>query len=150
MPLAYIQFIETPDRPERPSGGWGRPDHELPGPQPHPEHPIAPGGPPTKPIDPDLPVTPGHPLPPGQLPSLPTPPGDLSNKIVVLIWKPGEGWKGKVFDTSTGTPGHPLPGPQPHPEHPIAPGGPPNKPVDPNAPAPDPHGYPSEQARWNR
>lgn len=117
MPTPPIFIPGIPGGPGEPPGIWvpvyptppiampdpGEPTHPIePGqPGPHPEHPIAPGGP-IPPVDPGY----GYP-----------------EKVAIVIWIPGHGFKWVVIDTSA-RPDHSLPGPQPHPEHPIAPGGP--------------------------
>jgi hypothetical protein len=63
-----------------------------------PTNPIAPGG--TTPpwgISSDRPDQ-GLPVPPADIGNLPPPPGELAQKVVVAVYKPGEGWSAKAYD----------------------------------------------------
>jgi hypothetical protein len=82
-----------------PLGIWGGPplypDQGLPGPQPRPEHPIAlpPGG---QPIE-----------PPTELP----PPAGHEDELVVMVYRPGQGWSGAAYDVASDQ-GLPTPEPR--------------------------------------
>lgn len=105
-----------PTHPIYPGGG---PAHPMP---PYPdqglpegEHPIAPGGGPAHPIA----------LPPGSV--WPPLPPSITGTILCFVWIVGVGYRWTVIDPSL-TPGHDLPGSQPHPDQGL-----------PAEPAPQPH-----------
>ena len=112
-------------RPSQPIYHPGHPDHGLPA---HPDHGL-PGGSGGRP-DQGLPPFPSQGLPPGgtDIPSnelpMPEPPPDHADDIIVAVHRPGEEWVVKAYDADA-RPDQGLPGSQPHPSHPIAPGSPP-------------------------
>jgi hypothetical protein len=129
MPLAMITWINTEGHPEHPwvppSTGGGVPPGYWGGVAPPlPTHPIAPGGPPPGYWGGVAPPLPTHPIAPGGPPlgiwggggvPMPTPP------IYIPITPPPE--SGLSPEHPIYIPVYPdqgLPGPQPHPEHPIA------------------------------
>jgi hypothetical protein len=118
-----------------PGGGGGYPGH-LPSPQPpggpgYPGRPVDPcygrpegGRYPGRPVDPDYGIPEGLrpdqglPVPPSFQPS--PPPGELANKVIVAVYRPGQGWTCKSYEP----PGHPdqgLPGAPPRPDQGLPP-----------------------------
>ncbi|HEV8503650.1 MAG TPA: hypothetical protein VGR63_18915, partial [Casimicrobiaceae bacterium] len=111
-----------PDQGLPPGGGHpsqpiyhpGHPDHGLPSQPPgiwpspgHPDQGLPPGG---QPVPPEVwPKPPAPPLPP-----------ELESQVVVAVHKPGQDWVVKSYPVG---PDQGLPPGQPHPSHPIAPGG---------------------------
>jgi hypothetical protein len=94
-----------------PPGYWGGVAPPLP------THPIAPGGKPPGFWGGESPPSPEHPieLPPGGEPIEPPselpPPAGHEDDLVVLVYKPGQGWSGAAYDVA---PDQGLPQPTPH------------------------------------
>jgi hypothetical protein len=89
-----------PEGPGAVDPGWGvgtpaRPGHDLPWAPGRPGHDL-----PFDPARPDAGL-PGTPVPPEVTNPIPPPSGDLASQVVVLVYRPGQGWVGTSFTPPT-------------------------------------------------